>query len=42
MLISLLFSTVPIMAPEFENWSVANIAQDKRDVTVVWKVNAFL
>lgn len=42
LLISLLFPTVPVKAPEFENWSVANIAQDKRDVTVVWKVNAFL
>lgn len=29
---------VPVKAPEFENWSVANIAQDKRDVTVVWKL----
>ena len=42
MLISLLFPTVPVKAPEFENWSVSNIAQDKRDITVVWKVKAFL
>lgn len=35
------FLLAPAKAPEFRNWSISKTSRDKRDVTVVWKVQSW-